>query len=379
MYFKKKNIRSKWVGRFISYLFLFMMLITAFLPCKQALADSEFEIIDGALMRYTGNGGDVIIPNTVKIINGYVFCNKTNITSIEIPKSVVEIHENAFDGCSGLTKITIPSSVRSIGNFAFINCSKLESITIPKSVTSIGGLAFVKTPWLEAKKKSSKMVVVNNILIDGQLCKGNVVISNKVKVIGASAFWNNSNITKITLSKSVKTIEAAAFADCNSLRKIEMPNSVTSIVNGAFNRCSKLSSIIIPKSVTRIDGNVFGETPWMKAKLKKSKFVIVNGILIDANQCKGKVTIPNNVKTIGAWAFLGCNVTDVIIPESVTSITEGAFTSCQCLRSITIPKNVKTIEEWAIDDLLKQITIIGAKGSAAETYATKNNINFSNK
>lgn len=379
MNFQKRNIGFKRIGKCISSLCIAMMLITTLIPCKQVLAGSEFNIFDGALMSYSGNGGEVIIPNTVKTINSYVFLNKTNITSLTIPKSVIEIKDHAFDGCSGLTKITIPSSVKTIGSFAFINCSKLKSITIPKSITSIGGLAFVGTPWLEEKKKSSNMVVVNNILIDGQLCKGNVKIPDTVKVIGASSFSKNSNIIKISISKSVKTIDAAAFASCNGLTSLVISSSVTSIVNGAFNSCSNLSSVTIPKSVTRIDGNAFANTPWMKAKLKKSKFVIVNDILIDANQCTGKVTIPDTVKTIGAWAFWGCEVTQVIIPKSVTRITEGAFVSCLKLDSITIPDSVKTIEEWAIDDPLKQMTIIGTKGSVAETYASKNEIKFSNQ
>ena len=93
---------------------------TAEADVKNAEPDRDgFVIENGVLTKYTGDGGDVTIPD-----------------------GVTSIGDNAFYGCSGLTSITIPDSMTSIGEYAFGNCSNLTSITIPTNVTSIGDDAF---------------------------------------------------------------------------------------------------------------------------------------------------------------------------------------------------------------------------------------------
>jgi hypothetical protein len=56
----------------------------------------------------------------------------------------------------------------------------------------------------------------------------------------------------------------------------------------------------------------------------------------------GDVVIPNNVTSIGEGAFAHCNsLTEITIPDSVTSIDYCAFSGCKSLESITIPDSVE--------------------------------------
>ena len=128
----------------------------------------DFEIKDGVLNKYVGDGGEVVIPEGVTSIGEGVFFECSEITSVTIPKTVTEIGpfsfwccsnltniiipegvtnigERAFNGCASFTSIIIPEGVKSIGKGAFFGCSELTSITIPKTVTSIGNLAFFQT------------------------------------------------------------------------------------------------------------------------------------------------------------------------------------------------------------------------------------------
>ncbi len=89
-----------------------------------------------------GNISELVIPNGVTSIRGYMFAEFTSLTDITIPNSVTTIGDYAFGRCVSLTDITIPNSVTTIGMYAFWNCTSLTDITIPNSVTTIGEGAF---------------------------------------------------------------------------------------------------------------------------------------------------------------------------------------------------------------------------------------------
>ena len=107
-----------------------------------ASAKPEFEIVDGVLVSYNGNGGDVVIPEGVTAIGDDVFCGCDTITSVTMPDTVESIGDYAFDSCTNLESITLSKGLKTIGDFAFCGCVSLTEITIPKSVESIGHLAF---------------------------------------------------------------------------------------------------------------------------------------------------------------------------------------------------------------------------------------------
>ena len=91
-----------------------------------------FSIEGTTLVKYTGTGGDVIIPAGITAIGDNAFEECTTVTSIIIPNSVISIEEGAFELCKNLTSITIPDSVKYIGNQAFGSCSNLTTIIMPR-------------------------------------------------------------------------------------------------------------------------------------------------------------------------------------------------------------------------------------------------------
>ena len=89
--------------------------------------------------------------------------------------------------------------------------------------------------------------------------------------------------------------------------------------------------------------------------------------------CAGltSVTIPNSVTSIGSSAFEGCTgMTHVTIPNSVASIGSGAFSYCKGLTSITIPDSVTSIEERAFDYCTNLTSITIPSGVTSIAYRT---------
>lgn len=72
----------------------------------------------------------------------------------------------------------------------------------------------------------------------------------------------------------------------------------------------------------------------------------------------GKVTVPSviegkTVRQISDNAFRGSEVTNVVIPSSVDTIENHAFSGCDKLESLTIYEGVKVIDDYAFADCPK--------------------------
>lgn len=76
---------------------------------------------------------------------------------------------------------------------------------------------------------------------------------------------------------------------------------------------------------------------------------VPKNFLYDDSSVKS-VKIPNNINSIGYWAFAYCSgLTSVTIRNSVTSIGDYAFAYCRGLKSVIIPNSVTTIGNGAFD------------------------------
>ena len=142
-------------------------------------------------------------------------------------------------------------------------------------------------------------------------------------------------------SKPVTSIGRNAFDDCSQLTSITIPNSVTNI-DYAFSNCRNLSNIYYTgdiKGWCEIDGLY---------SLMQSSYT--RTLYIDGIKVEGDLVIPDSVTSIGEGAFLYCTgLSSVTIPNSVTSIGEDAFYGCSRLTNITIPDSVTNIGREAFD------------------------------
>ena len=326
---------------------------------KTVIIENKVTNIGKNAFRECPNLTSITIPNSVTNIGDYAFFYSTGLISITMSNSVKHIGTSAFYYCSSLTSINIPETVTDIGSDAFYGCSGLTSITIPHSVIDIGERAFASCSGLtsitvengntyyDSRENCNAIIETkSNTLITG--CN-NTVIPNSVTSIGERAFSECSGRTSITIPKSVKSIGKNAFLGCFGLTSMSVEKG-----NTRYDSRENCNAIIDKNSNTLISGCKNTVIPNSVTSIGEGAFAVCSSLT--------SITIPNSVKSIEVDAFISCSgLTSIIIPNSVTKIGVCAFQNCSGLISVTIPNSVTNIEDAAFWDCtgLKEFIMTG--------------------
>jgi hypothetical protein len=141
------------------------------------------------------------------------------------------------------------------------------------------------------------------------------------------------------------------------------------------------AAVNIPADIDGAKVTVIGEGAFYENRVVTS-VVIPDSVISIINSaftyCSNltSVTIGNGVTSIGSGAFSHCtSLTSITIPNSVTAIRAGAFFGCTNLTSATIPESVTEFGDDVFGEC-PNLTITSSENSAAHKYAVENNISF---
>ncbi len=181
--------------------------------------------------------------------------------------------------------------------------------------------------------------------------------SHPVKKIGFATPLTsyNTNIKSIIIPNSVTKIAMGSLLGMSELESLTIPASVTSIEEGSLSGCNSLTNIIISGNNFEFVGNclidvnnesvIFGAgNPTIPSDGSVTK---IGAYAFYELTTLTDITIPTTITSIGNFAFASTGLTEIIIPNGIETIPQGAFKDCTSLTTVVIPSTVTTIKTEA--------------------------------
>ena len=256
----------------------------------------------------------------------FEYISKSMTSLIEVDLSgITNTSEINFSGNPELLEVVLPNNIVSFGGSAFSNCSSLCYITL----TASSEKEFLSGNTNKLLYQASIRYAQRKILIDGV------------------------NIKDFVVPEDVNTIDDYTFYNCSFITSITIPNSVTSIASTAFHGCTSLTSVVWDakncNDFALNNKESYPTSPFYNLRSKITLFSFGEDVEhIPAYLCYGMdklttIDIPNNVTTIGDYAFSSCSgMNSVTIGKDVNNIGEGAFYGCHSIAKT----HINDIASW---------------------------------
>ena len=373
----------------------------AFYNCSSltsvVLSDSVTSIGERAFSGCSKLTGELVIPDGVTSIGNYAFSGCKGLTEITLPDSVTTIGSYAFMGCPGVASITcLAPTAPNIQSYTFSDVKSAGMLYVPAGSTSsystwmktdsgylgsyaynwfiqeIGvdlseitlddyDLALLVQPLTTTASTgvfgSSSLSAVTEMSVDGVVLDTPAtgytftttydwhIVRYKFidGVIPSSALTSNcGRVKEAVIGDSVTSIGKYAFQYCSGLTEVTIGSGVTSIGSYAFSGCTSMTGITIPDSVTSIGSNLFDGCSSLPV-IDNIQYADKWAIKV-TNKSQSTYELKKDTRCLYEKLFSDCaSMTDITIPDSVTSIDRYAFSGCTSLNSITIGSGVTSI------------------------------------
>lgn len=237
----------------------------------------------------------------------------SDIVKVEISIPLESIGEGAFEDCSKLSSVTLDgTSLSLIPSRTFANCNLLSSVVLPNTIKTIGDAAFSCTKLSEFKFPSTLTTIGHDAFEFNQFTEIDFSKS-KVEKIGYHAFYNNTKLKNIKFGNSLKTISGSAFS-CTAIEELKVDAAVTRIMKSAFAYCNLMKS----------------------ADLTSTKIEVLDEFVFTKCTSLTEIKLPSTVTSIGSCALSETDLTEFVVPKSVSKLGQAIFRNCPRLATVDL-------------------------------------------
>lgn len=269
---------------------------------------------------------EIVIPSTigeyaVTCVDTEAFKGLNGIRSVIVPESVTDISGNAFKSCSGLKSLIIKGNP-TVGNSILDGCTNLKYLEIPASAKESLSKWFTKA--------DSKIAVPAGLTV--KFSEGSEVIPDNF----FQKLSDDAAIEKLILPQSLTSIGKQEYGFDKILAFEAIEGGSFSVLDGVL-YCDEGTTLCYYPVGLKNETLVIGEN-----------VVTVGGIF--KNAYLKKVVIGKNVTTLGESIFANCSaLCEVVFNGSIKKIPDYAFQNCEALTSFTFPQGVEYIGKYAFD------------------------------
>ncbi len=321
-----------------------------------------------------GASGEVEVPEGVTTMSGFAFAYNQNITGIKLPSTLETLPEGAFGYCVALKTVDL-GGVINVMPMAMAMCPSIEELIIDANLTTVFEESFYgcnQGAEVGLPTAKCKLIVTGEGAMKGD---PNVLFEEDF----ASAPWlmvsMNVNLTEVEIGDGVTAIGGGSFVNysmMSGLKKITIGKNVSVIDPFVFTLQTGLNEFIISEENTSIS--------------YENGVIYSNGVLSDIlSSYSGIINIKPGTTEIPMYCGYMSKAKAVIIPDTVTTIGEGAFSGMLKVERMEIPLSVVNVasEEdegevyyMAVEGNNPSMIIYGEANSVAERIAESNGYEF---
>lgn len=239
---------------------------------------------------------------------------KDKIKSVVFKPGISYIGADAFTFCENLTRVTFCDTLKSIAPFAFWKCKNLGNFELPEGLTVIGQQAF------GGSEKLTSIVIPDSVtFLDAGICENDINLT--YAYIGG-----NKNVGSFTYSN-------CPFRNCTALEAIEVSedNYALQAIDGVL--YSKTDSNVVPEGAVQLVQYPPGKKDTTYKLVEKT--YKIEQFAMEHVQCLEEIIIPDTVLVIGNGAIRNCpRLKFLVIPSRVQSIGLGIGENCNQLEYI---------------------------------------------